>query len=241
MANENTASTASTGGASTGSESQASGVQTQGNTQADSTQNTGANQGAEQSSQIANITNDVAVKKPEAKAEEAVQQVAEKLNVNEMIAKQLNGELSDADKAALEKAGLSEDQLNVLADAHKQVQLKNNDILYESVGGKETYEELKTFALENLSDDEIDVYNEAMRHPNFKIAQLATLGLHAMMQKHKGGSKPQERLSADGEGGARGDAYSSQQELINDMKHWKYGRDAEYTADVDRKRAKSGF
>lgn len=241
MANESTATTSTSTGGAVSSESQTSGVQTQSTAQVDSTQNAGADQGANQSTQVANTTNDVAVKKPEAKTEQAAEAAASKIDVNEMIAKQLNGELSDADVAALEKAGLTAEQLNTLAEAHKQVQLKNNDVLYESVGGKEVYEELKTFALENLSDDEIDVYNEAMRHPNFKIAQLATLGLHAMMQKQKGGSRPQERLSADGDAGQSGDAYMDQQELIKDMNHWKYGKDREYTANVDRKRAKSGF
>lgn len=245
MPNESTAA-ASTSATGAGESAVANaGVGTQGAqaTQAEATQTKGAEQGqSQQQTQLTNTNADVAVKKPEATPETS-QEAKVKLDVNSMIAKQLAGELGDADVAALEEAGLSKQQIETLANAHKDVQLKNNNELYESVGGKEVYEEMKTFALENLSDEEIDVYNEAMQHSNFKIAKLATLGLHAMMMSARGGGKPQERI---GDGGSNANAaatsaFESQQEVINAMRDPRYGRNQEYTKEVDTRRAKSRF
>lgn len=238
MANESTGAPAQVSGESAVSTAGA-GTQGQG-TQAEAAQTQTSDQSKAQAAPITNTTADVAVKKPEPKTEQVAAKA--KLNVNEMIAKQLAGELGDADVAALEEAGLSKDQVEMLANAHRDVQLKNNNEIYEAVGGKEVYEELKTFALENLSDDEIDVYNEAMRHPNLKIAKMASLGLHAMMMSAKGGGKPRERI---GDGGSNTSvdtsAFQSQQDVINAMRDPRYGRDQEYTKTVDNRRAKSAY
>lgn len=235
MANETNSNT-TTAPASTGEAAQSTGVETQVSNQADTTQ--------QSTSEDAGFTSEVAVESQQQKNEEAqaaANAAAEKLNVNEMIVKQLRGEqFSDADKAKLEKAGLSVDQITTLAEAHKQVQLKNNAEIYETVGGQEAYEGLKAFAAENLSEEEAEVINQAFRTGNMKIAKLAVLGLKAMAEQANG--KPAARR-IDGSGSSTGveGAYETQQDLINDLNNRKYGRDAEFTAKVDARRAKSGF
>lgn len=165
---------------------------------------------------------------------------APKLNVNEMIAKQIAGKLSDADVAALEKAGLSKEQLGVLAEAHRTVQVKNNQTLYELVGGEESYAGLKEFAMDNLSDSEIDGFNQALRSGNMKIAEMAVLGLKAMAERNRS-KEPSKRLSTDGSSNNSESAYESQEALIKDLNNKKYDRDPAFTEMVNKRRAKSGF
>lgn len=211
-----------------------SGVDTQSiNTQADTTQDT--------SSMDTMPTEEVTVKKAE-KATKDAEAANSKLDVKSMIAKQMAGEqLSESDKAALEKAGLSEEQVAVLADAQKSVQLKNNNTLYELVGGEESYSELKEFAAENLEQEDIDTYNMALRSGNMRIAKMAVLGLKAMMEAESG-FKPKERIGSEGESRIGANSpYQDQQELIKDLNSRKYGRDPEFTAQVDARRRRSGF
>ena len=146
MANEQASSTAAP--ASTAQAAPAAGVETQSvNTQADTTQ-TNETVNTELSTDV-----EIEAKPAPTEAELNALSASEKLNVNEMIVKQLRGEeFTEADKAKLEKAGLSVEQIATLADAHKQVQLKNNNEIYEAVGGQEVYEGLKAFASEHLAD-----------------------------------------------------------------------------------------
>lgn len=167
---------------------------------------------------------------------------AERLNVNEMIIKQLRGEqFSKADIAKLEKAGLSTDQIATLADAHKQVQLKNNQEIYEAVGGEAVYEGLKEFAAEHLEDSEAEAINMALGSGNMRLAKMAVLGLKALAEQVNG-KAPNKRVDGSGTitGSSEG-AYETQQELIKDLNNRKYGKDPEFTALVDARRSKSGF
>lgn len=211
-----------------------SGVDTQGsNTQAETTQ--------DQSRLNETTTEDVTVKKAQ-KATQEAEAANSKLDVSSMIAKSMSGEkLSETDLAALEKAGLSEEQVAVLADAQKAVQLKNNNTLYELVGGEDSYSEMKEFAAENLEQEDIDTFNMALRSGNMRIAKMAVLGLKAMMDAENG-TKPQERIGSEGESRQTANApYADQQELIKDLNSRKYGRDPEFTAQVDARRRRSGF
>lgn len=208
---------------------------TQSNTQVDAAQST--------QEQAAPVTTDVNVaKKPAPTAEElAALSASEKFNVNDMIIKQLRGEeFTEADIAKLEKAGLGVDQIGLLAEAHKTLQLKNNAEIHEAVGGEQTYQGMKEFAAENLNDDEIDAYNSALHSGNMRLAKMAALGLKALMEAENG-KPPAMRIAADGDTKQVSGAYATQAELIKDLNNRKYGKDPEFTAQVDARRNKSGF
>jgi hypothetical protein len=234
MANESASSTPAA--ASTASSESTAGVETQSiNTQADTTQSSDSSN-TELSSDV-----EIEAKPAPTEAEIATLSASEKLNVNEMIVKQLRGEeFTEADKAKLEKAGLSVEQISTLAEAHKQVQLKNNNEIYEAVGGQEVYEGLKTFASEHLDDSEADAINQALRSGNMKIAKLAVLGLKAMSEQMNG-RPASKRIDGSGSSSSTEGAYADQQELIKDLNNRKYGKDPEFTARVDARRNKSGF
>jgi hypothetical protein len=183
-------------------------------------------------------TPDVTVKKPEPKVEP--QNTGSKLDYSEMISKAIDGAITPEDIAAIEQTGLSKEQFQMMADAQKAIQTKNNDTLYNVVGGKESYESLKSFAAEHLSDDEIDGFNSALRSGNMKIAEMAVLGLKAMAERERG-RNPQMRLGSDGNEGQAVAPYASQQDLIKDLNSRQYRIDPVFKATVDARRNKSGF
>jgi len=192
------------------------------------------------------MTPDVAVVKPVVPKEAAkptAEQMASKIDYKDMISKHINDEggLSDEDFGKLEAQGLDKEHFLMMADAQKTIMLKNNDVLYSFVGGKENYDSLKSFAAEHLSEQDIQGYNAAMASGNMKLAEMAVLGLNAMAERERGRA-PQERLTSDGSssGTAEG-AYESQSALIKDMNSRQYRIDPSFKATVDARRAKSGF
>lgn len=209
-------------------------VETQVTNQAETTQSN------VQSQQNNQMTNDVAVTKETPKEAPKPTESASKLDYNEMISKAIDGSISKEDYAAIEKAGLSKEQFGMMADAQKAIQLKNNDTLYNVVGGKDKYEAMKSFAAEHLGEEEIEGFNQALRSGNMKIAEIAVLGLKALHERENG-RKPNLRLSEDGVGSEAISAYQTQQELIKDLNSRKYRTDSEFKKLVDARRNKSGF
>lgn len=212
--------------------SEVTGVETQSTAQVDTTQ-------SKPNSLDAKTTPDVSVSKPAPKVE-AQAEPAGKLNYNEMISKYVEGTLSDEDTTAIEKAGLSTDQFKLMGEAQKAIMLKNNDILYTAVGGKDSYENLKSFAAEHLSEEEISGYNSALNSGNMRLAEMAVLGLKALHDKQNG-TKAARRLTGDGFEQASIVPYESQQELIKDLNSRQYRMDSEFKQKVDARRNKSGF
>lgn len=206
-------------------------VETQVNNQAETTQSSASPLDSQ-------TTDEVAIKKEPPKPQ--VESSPSKLDYNEMIAKAIEGTISAEDFAAIEKAGLSKEQFSMMADAQKAIQLKNNDTLYNVVGGQKNYESLKSFAAEHLGDEEIDAYNQALRSGNMKVAEIAVLGLKAMHDRENG-RKPQQRLTSDGIDQSVIAPYESQQALIKDLNSRQYRIDSEFRKQVDARRNKSGF
>lgn len=177
--------------------------------------------------------------------EEALEKLDEqpnesKLNYRELIQKFIDGEISDAEKEAIAKSGLPMEQFELMANAQKQIQVQNNTTLYNLVGGEQSYEQLKSFAVEHLSDEEIGAYNAALYSGNMNLARMAVLGLKAMAEE-KNGSHPEMRITGDGVSATGVDPYESQDALIKDMNNNKYGRNKEFTEKVNARRAVSGF
>lgn len=192
------------------------------------------------------LTPDVTLVKPVVPKEApkpTEEQMKSKINYTEMISKHIEeeGGLTADDFKALESQGLSKDQFLMMADAQKTIMLKNNDTLYNFVGGKDNYESLKSFAAEHLSEDDIAGYNSAMASGNMKLAEMAVLGLNAMAERERG-KAPTLRLDGSGEGaGTDSQAYADQASLIKDMNSRQYRQDPVFKATVDSRRAKSGF
>lgn len=216
-------------------------VDTQAQSQADTTVKS-------ETSPNTSISNDAKITKAETQeapvqetqTSEQAKPEAFKPQYNEMIQGYIDGDLTDEDYAVIEKTGLSKEQFNLMAEGYKALQEKNTEQLYSYAGGKESYNELKTFASTNLSDDEISAFNEAIATNNPRLTKIAVLGLKALYESEKG-SKPSVRIESDGASAPAIEGYSSQKELIKAMNNRKYGRDLDYTNEVNARRAKSGF
>lgn len=104
--------------------------------------------------------------------------------------------------------------------------------LKESVGGDESYSRMVSWAGDNLSADEIQLYDEVMDSGNPAAAYFAVQALSMRYQDAGGveGELLQGKAASDSSRGFR-----SQAELVQAMSDPRYDRDVAYRNDVMRK------
>jgi hypothetical protein len=156
---------------------------------------------------------------------------------------QKTGELSDESRKALEERfpkDLIDDYLAKSAQAAEfqetqaATELKN---IYDSVGGEQSYQEIVAWASENLTDAQIEAYNEAVNSGSFAQADLAVKGLAAQYAQASG-NKPQ-LLRSKPEGSPGAAPYESLAQVTADMKKPEYKTDPAFRAQVQARLSRS--
>lgn len=104
--------------------------------------------------------------------------------------------------------------------------------LKEAVGGDENYSRMVSWASDNLSNDEIEMYDQVMDTGNPAAAYFAMQALSMRYQEAGGveGELLQGKAASDSSRGFR-----SQAELVQAMSDPRYDRDVAYRNDVIRK------
>jgi hypothetical protein len=213
-------------------------VDTQSSTQEDTT--TATTTTASKPSKEAGITATPAEAPASEETQESAEQAPNKPSYEGMIQGYIDGDLTDEDYSLIEKSGLSREQFDLMAEGYKARQEKATQDLYSWVGGESEYKSLQEFGASYLSEQDIEIYNDAINSPNQNIAKMAVLGLRAMYQEQKG-APPSMRIESDGSSSQAVEAFTSQQEVIRALNDRRYGRDQEYTNTVNARRAKSVY
>lgn len=141
------------------------------------------------------------------------------------------GTLSEASLKSLEASGIKRD----VAQGYVQyVKQSTTQIDLSSVGGQEGFDAIANWAKANLSKEEIDVYNEALRSPGSKFA------LDNLKAKFEAavGSEP---ALLGGSKAAPGNVFRSTAELTAAIGDPRYAKDPAYRQDVQEKLARSNL
>jgi len=156
---------------------------------------------------------------------------------------QKTGELSEDSRKTLETRfpkDLIDDYLAKSAqaaqyeEAQSAVELKG---IYDSVGGEGNYQEIVAWASENLSEAQINAYNESVNSGSLAQAELAVQGLAAQYGQ-AAGSKP--KLLQSRPGGSPGSApYESLAQVTADMKKPEYKTDPAFRQEVQARLSRS--
>lgn len=128
-------------------------------------------------------------------------------------------------------------------EAHEKATEELWNATLERVGGEEGWKSLEQFALENLSDAELNDFNDVMNTGNAFTQKLAIDHLMGQMKEHKGDGKP-DLVSADtvpqneSQGGALSRAEYIK-EVARVSKEFQYDKDGyrKAMADLDARRA----
>lgn len=179
----------------------------------------------------------------EQSAEEAVEQVQEFIGVeqfdkfeDEYLSN--NGELSeDSYKELQEKYNFSPDLIDAFIQGQEAIRDKAVSQVTEIVGGAENYNQILAWATDNLSEAEIDSYNDILREGNTAKIQMALQGVYSQYASENG-STPS---LVQGGGKPRMAGYESKEQMVSDMRKPEYKTDPAFREEVERRLANSKF
>lgn len=144
------------------------------------------------------------------------------------------GKLSDESYKSLEGMGYPKAIVDQFIAGQQAVIAREEQAVYDSVGGKETYASMTQWASQNLGKEEIDAYNAAISSGNPAQVQFAVKGLQARYA-----SNNREPSLMSGGGKAAPSGFRSVAEVVAAMSDPKYKVDPAYRAEVERKIANS--
>ena len=148
-----------------------------------------------------------------------------------------DGQLSEETYNALEKAGLPRDLVDSYA-AGQQALLSSEEGQIKSVA-QGNYDAMAEWANENLPQEEIDAFDEAVTGGSISQAKLAVQGLYARYQNEVG-AKP--KLTQGAVSGVSTMPFKSMQELARAQSDPRYkSGDKAYHEEIDRRLAVSNI
>jgi hypothetical protein len=176
----------------------------------------------------------------EDKEEQAEENVSEAYQTIAEASKEFfenDGQLSEETYNALEKAGLPRDLVDSYA-AGQQALLQSEEAQIQSVANGQ-YDAMAEWANENLPQEEIDAFDEAVTGGTIQQAKLAVQGLYARYQNATG-STP--KLTQGSVSGVSTMPFKSMQELARAQSDPRYrSGDKAYHEEIDRRLAVSNI
>lgn len=151
------------------------------------------------------------------------------------------GELSEKSYEALAKKGFPKEVVDVYLAGQRALAKQLEQEFYQIVGGEANYKAMTEWARVNLSESEIEAFNNTLKDGNPEMIRMATEALYFRYTKAKG-SPPKELVQGvSPSASTQGDVYQSIAELTADMSDPRYEKDPAFRARVQQKLAKSNI
>lgn len=151
------------------------------------------------------------------------------------------GELSEKSYEALAKKGFPKEVVDVYLAGQRAIAKQLEQEFYQIVGGEANYKAMTEWARVNLSESEIEAFNNTLKDGNPEMIKMATEALYFRYTKAKG-SPPKELVQGISPSvSTQGDVYQSIAELTADMSDPRYEKDPAFRARVHQKLAKSNI
>jgi hypothetical protein len=140
--------------------------------------------------------------------------------------------------ALLEAGTISQADYDVWKAGQDAQAASFNNEVFSAAGGEEAYNELIGWAAENLSEAEIDTFNDLLSSGNVSAVKLAVSGMAAQ----RGSNSPQEPSRNIAGGIApEADVFQNWSQVQTAMSDPRYYRDAAYNAEVVAKIGRSNL
>lgn len=154
----------------------------------------------------------------------------------------VNGSLSEESLAKLEKAGIPRTMVQAYIDGQNALVTHFVNEVQAIAGGEQGYQDVVNWAKENLSEEEKNAYDKVMFSGDKELIKLAVAGLVAQYREVEGvepeihihGKAPASRSS-------RVTGYKNVSEMKAAMRDPRYGKDPDYTREVEMKTMKASF
>ena len=151
------------------------------------------------------------------------------------------GELSEESYEALAKKGFPKEVVDVYLAGQKAIAKQLEQEFYQTVGGEANYKAMTEWAQVNLTEAEIQTFNDTLKSGNPEIIKMATEALYFRYTKAKGNPPKGLIQGSSPSVSSQGDAYQSIAELTADMSDPRYEKDPAFRRRVQERLAKSNI
>ncbi len=144
------------------------------------------------------------------------------------------GELGEESYTKLQGMGLGKDVVDNYINGMKAQSDLQVTRIHNEVGGADSYNNMVTWASENLSEAEVNAFNNTMENGTGDDAILAAKGIAARYQATQS-PKTQEPSLFKGDATSSRDTFRSTAEVVNAINDKRYAADTAYRKDVEEK------
>ena len=148
------------------------------------------------------------------------------------------GGLTEDSYDSLVEAGIPRSMVDQFIDGQMAVATQMQQEAFEQVGGQEAYEDMVSWASDNMQEASIDAFNNAVNSGNIETANLAIQGLHAQYRSVNG-SEPS--LVMGETKSVTGGVFDSAAQLTQAMRDPRYSSDSAYRQQVASKLSRSNI
>lgn len=152
-----------------------------------------------------------------------------------------NGDLSESSYKELEKAGITKKHVEAYLRGNEALMQQTIAEITDMAGGMEGYRSVIQWAADNLPEEEITAYNEAMNSGNKPLIKMAVSGLVSRYRASEGSEPELVKGRAPAARSGAGAGFASKEEMVAAMRDPRYGKDSAYTREVERKTGASTF
>jgi hypothetical protein len=146
------------------------------------------------------------------------------------------GGLTEDSYDTLLEAGIPRSMVDQFIDGQMAVATQMQQQAFEQVGGQEAYEDMVSWASDNMQEASIDAFNNAVNSGNIETANLAIQGLQAQYRSVNG-SEPS--LVMGETKSVTGGVFDSAAQLTAAMRDPRYSTDSAYRQSVAAKLSRS--
>lgn len=148
------------------------------------------------------------------------------------------GALSDNSYAELAKLGLDKNLVDGYIEGQKAISDNYQKQIYNEVGSQEQYTQLVDWASKNLSDEEVESFNDVISNGSIQAMKFAVRGLMATAGMKQSSVKQQDLFQGDSDV-ISVDAFQSIAQVTQAMNDPRYEKDPAYRKEVTDKIARS--
>jgi len=148
------------------------------------------------------------------------------------------GTLSEKSYEELAKLGLNKDLVDGYIEGQKAISENYQKQIYNEVGSQEQYTQLVDWASKNLSEKEVESFNNIIESGSVETMKLAVRGLMATAGMKQSSSRQQDLFQGDSDVIST-DAFQSIAQVTQAMNDPRYAKDPAYRKEVTDKIARS--
>tara|TARA_R100000664_G_C2703380_1_gene102885 strand:- start:23 stop:814 length:792 start_codon:yes stop_codon:yes gene_type:complete len=153
----------------------------------------------------------------------------------------VNNELSDDHRKSLNAAGIPDDIINNYLELHSVGQEFSQQRTIEYAGGEENINAMFDWARSNLSEEEVNNYNDMLNSPNWRMA-IDSLRVSSQVDGVASDQNSRAPSLVEGEmSGVSGAAFPSKQQMIEAMSDPRYKSDPAFRNQVRLRVGRSNF